>query len=1031
MIKNQIALLLACTSLVAHSQGNAVKTLSDRKGALTPAEQQETFTLPEGFVIELVASEENGLINPIDIAFDDAGRMWTQTAQMYPLDPVSGMSWGDLLKYLEDDPALVEQKFPEYKRVKDLYQMKTKGEDKILLIEDPTQKVEGQIKVYADGLSIPQSILPYKNGVYVAHGSEMLYFEDTDGDDQADRHETVLTGFGFNDSHTMSHLLVRGPGEWVHFSHGALNAGKVKAVKSGNTQHIQYSKIARFSLDGERIEVLNNGINNIWGFQLKAKGQWYGTEANDMSFSLIPFHPMMGYPSIGNDKIRPYQPIAAPVHQFRVGGTGLSSLAFDENGAAGFPAEWQNIGFLANPITNTINSVVCDRNPDGSLVSEHKADFLTCSDDWFRPVNLEFGPDGCLYIVDWYNKVVSHNEVSRDHPDRDKAHGRIWRVRHESQVPGQIPNLKTVPNAELVSHLTAPIIWQKRAAWQQIVDRDAQELVPALTAQFHNSTLDATTRIHTLWALEGLGAYQHDFMIAVSNDGDPDLRREIVRSIATFQPSIEQVVELVTPLANDPHYMVREQVLRTLAEINVANQDSIALLMNACVPAGSSNRFGHGYEANFQRFLARKAFELYPTELSEFLQSDRAKSLPQHSLDWATEAVGHTLKKQLFIQNWKGQKIDKELLMSVVPLVESKEVFDLIRPQLSTPEFLQLALEVQPEVDSQLLHKAVIPGMKNLVDSDEHRPLVMKVANAFRSDAIDHQLPKHGLRLKPEDVSADMIDAIGINPGAGGSILLRLVQSPQASLANKARALSRLYPRYKKAEVYKAAQALAASLTPADQESLVSALAQTSTGSALLLELFAEDLLPTSGLSAELCERIASFNAAHPVSARLLEEGQAKHAAAEEERTQKLAQYIKATETLEGNPQIGQAMFNSCLACHQAGGQGYDIAPALDGSANRDIHHLLTAIVKPNEAVEGGYRIYRVVTVSGDIHEGYMYSNTDYGVTLAYMGGAKQFIPRHRIRQQRHVNTSFMPSSFGNFPDQTMVDLVSYIKTLK
>ena len=124
-------------------------------------------------------------------------------------------------------------------------------------------------------------------------------------------------------------------------------------------------------------------------------------------------------------------------------------------------------------------------------------------------------------------------------------------------------------------------------------------------------------------------------------------------------------------------------------------------------------------------------------------------------------------------------------------------------------------------------------------------------------------------------------------------------------------------------------------------------------------------------------------------------------------------------------------MFNSCLACHQAGGQGYDIAPALDGSANRDIHHLLTAIVKPNEAVEGGYRIYRVVTVSGDIHEGYMYSNTDYGVTLAYMGGAKQFIPRHRIRQQRHVNTSFMPSSFGNFPDQTMVDLVSYIKTLK
>lgn len=102
-------------------------------------------------------------------------------------------------------------------------------------------------------------------------------------------------------------------------------------------------------------------------------------------------------------------------------------MLFLDDTAGGFPREWQDVAFLANPITSTINAVRIVRNPDGTITAEHLPDFLKSEDGWFRPVNIEFGPDGCLYIADWYNKIVSHNEVPTTHPDRAKSHGRIWR----------------------------------------------------------------------------------------------------------------------------------------------------------------------------------------------------------------------------------------------------------------------------------------------------------------------------------------------------------------------------------------------------------------------------------------------------------------------------------------------------------------------------------------------------------------------------------------------------------------------------
>ena len=170
-------LTLSCaSSLLAYKRdAKIIKiTKSNRTKAFSPEEQLAKFTLAEGFVIELVASEKNGIINPIDLTFDDAGRLWTQTAEMYPLDPMGDKANRFIREQLQDPDSNIHS-HPEMVRLKRLYQLKDKGTDRIVVIDDPTKPVEGQVRRVAEGLTMPQSILPYKNGVYVAHGLSLIH----------------------------------------------------------------------------------------------------------------------------------------------------------------------------------------------------------------------------------------------------------------------------------------------------------------------------------------------------------------------------------------------------------------------------------------------------------------------------------------------------------------------------------------------------------------------------------------------------------------------------------------------------------------------------------------------------------------------------------------------------------------------------------------------------------------------------------------------------------------------------------------
>jgi putative membrane-bound dehydrogenase-like protein len=586
----------------------------------TPAEQQRSFKVPAGFVVELVASEPD-VPKPITVVWDDSGRMWTMTAVEYPVDG-------------NESAAQAES----------LY--KNPGRDRVLIFDPPkpdaaADRVLGKPRVFADGLAIPLGLLPYRDGAFVHHGSDIVLLRDTDGDGRSERREVILSGFGVQDSHLMPHQFTYAPGGWIYVAQGAFNYSQVR-TRDGVVIRYDQTKLARFRPDGSAFEILTHGPCNIWGLVISRFGETWIQEANDYGYSMMRFEPGANYPGCGDTKFRPYAPMQPSIAEFRLGGTGLSGLALceDENG---YPTEWRDVMFVANPITRQVQAVRITRE-NGRDRFEKLPDFMTTPDEMFRPIAVHFGPDGCLYVVDWYNKIISHNEVPRNHPDRDKSHGRIWRVRHESQKFAPVPNVAAAGGEALLTHLASGNKWEWNAALHQIAERRPESIKASLESMARTAR-DAARQIRALWALESLQAVSPELLASLVSAPDANLRREVVR-VAGTQLSPAQALSIARRVADDPDHFVRAEVIRVAAQQDAPwkhhiisgaekrpdprlNDDAVALLLRFAQPAlPNANKPGPGYEREFERYLVRAALERHIPEVQAFLASDAANTLP-------------------------------------------------------------------------------------------------------------------------------------------------------------------------------------------------------------------------------------------------------------------------------------------------------------------------------------------------------------------------------------------------------------------
>ena len=369
------------------------------------------FHVPVGFRVELVASEPQ-IAKPMNLAFDTKGRLWVTQSVLYPFPANDKQPAADAIVVLED------------KDLDGSYESKT---------------------TFADGLNIPIGILPVQDGAIAFSIPNLYHLRDTDGDGICDDRKVILGPFDTTrDTHGMVNALRDGQDGWIYACHGFNNISKLQGT-DGHQIELTSGTVFRFRPDGSRVELYTQGQVNPFGMTRDKYGFWFTADCHSKPITQL----LRGgcYPSFGrpDDGLGFVPSTMEHLH----GSTAISGVAYVKDRA--FPESFQSNLLSGNVMTCRIN-----RNRLEYFGATAKAvempDLLTSDDPWFRPVDLQFGPDGCLYIADFYNKIIGHYEVPLDHPDRDRTSGRIWRIRYISNEQENPP----APQSQTESNFSKP-----------------------------------------------------------------------------------------------------------------------------------------------------------------------------------------------------------------------------------------------------------------------------------------------------------------------------------------------------------------------------------------------------------------------------------------------------------------------------------------------------------------------------------------------------------------------------------------------
>src|SRR5688500_4415928 len=441
--------LVTLTSRALHAQDVTPHAQDRPPGpALSPQEAIARMKLPPGFRAELVAAEPD-VVNPTAMTFDDRGRIWLCESVEYP----------------RREPG--------------------KGKDRVKILEDTDGDGRFEsVKIFKDGLNIPCGVAHGNGGVYVTNSPDILFLKDTDGDDVADTEEVILTGFGRADTHELPNSLIWGPDGWLYGMNGVFNPSKVKDPASDKVYHFTCA-IWRYHPTTKKFELFAEGTSNPWGLDYNRQGEWFlSCCVIDHLFHMTQsgyYHRQGGaYPA--NVQMARLPSITTEKHQ-QAAYAGLCIYDADV-----FPAEYRGRLLMGNLHGSCINQDLLTKN--GSTYTQKNVkspddpkkdfDFLAANDAWFMPVAQKLGPDGCLYIMDWYDRYHLNQDANRDSPGLDRLKGRIYRISYNDAPRSKPFDLEKMSKEELVDLLGHANVWWRREAQRILAEKHAHELLPTL-----------------------------------------------------------------------------------------------------------------------------------------------------------------------------------------------------------------------------------------------------------------------------------------------------------------------------------------------------------------------------------------------------------------------------------------------------------------------------------------------------------------------------------------------------------------------
>jgi putative heme-binding domain-containing protein len=973
----RIALALSLTCLTSFAQ-RSLKDIPDP----AVAKQLAGFNLPEGMEINLYASDPM-IAKPVQMNWDAQGRLWLVSSGMYP-HIVPGAEENDRVLVLED----------------------TNGDG-----------TADKSTVFADDLHIPTAVIPGDGGAYVANSTEILFLKDTDGDLVADERRTVLSGFGTEDTHHLVHTFAHGPDGMLYFSqsiyiHSHLETPYgVRRLMGGGTWH--------FRPETQQTEVLYKGLVNPWGFVFDDYGQTFASDgAGGEGINFI-FPHAVYRSSPGAKKV---------LHGLNPGQPKLCGLEILSG--THVPEEMRDLLIAPDFRGHRINAYRL--TPNGSTYTSTQVDdFLSSSHRAFRPIDVKMGPDGALYIADWYNPIIQHGEVDFRDERRDHTHGRIWRVTFKDRPLAKKPDLIKATTEELLDLQLSPERFNREFARRELRHRGGTAVLPLLQ-KWALAQKDDFARLQAMWTLQSLNTTNIELVEKLAASKDARYRAAALRFLYHRQDEVPSSSAIIEKAIHDEHAQVRLWAISCLAQKPTTNSVPIALgaldhevdtpidfalwsivrkHQDHWVPA-----FENG-SINFNGKLSKLIFAISALEkpialdsLFKGLAAGEIKGKEQAAAISVIAKVGSVEDLNRLLALTKENKISPAIALAA--LLETKKIGKR-QPSKGT----ELITELLDSTDPALYQKAaLLSGLWKI------EPARQKLIDTFvdsKSPAAKRQAAAEGLR------SFGGKQAI--------AIFEKMVRESQTD-SIKALAVKELANLNPGLAAMSAVAILAQDSTGSDPHGLYDVFLKNPKASTALAKALKGQKLPRNIASTGVQRAGTSGIPPKDLISALLKAGDLKPMA------QKLSPADMATLVdrvrKDGNPHRGEQIYRrqalQCTVCHAIGGVGSPIGPDLVSiGASAPIDYLVTSLLDPTDKIKEGYHTTMVTTKNGDTFTGGLVSEGDQEITLRDNSNRMIKIAKADVKSKIISPVSMMPPGLtASLREDEFIDLVRFLSEL-
>jgi putative membrane-bound dehydrogenase-like protein len=963
-----------------------------------PEKSTPHMQLPADLEAQLFVSEPDLGGKPICMTWDHRGRLWVAVTVDYPND----------------------------------LQREGKGHDKIVICEDTkgTGKAD-KFTVFADKLSIPTSLCFARGGVIVHQAPHTLFLKDTDGDDVADERTILFSGWGTRDTHAGPSNLRYGFDGWIY---GIVGYSGFNGTVGG-VRHQFGQGIYRFKPDGSALEFLRSTSNNSWGLGFSEEGYLFGSTANGCASVYLPipnryYEAVRGWSAGVLQSILPSNkiyPITDKIRQVDFHGGFTAAAGHALYTARTYDrAYWNRTAFVSEP-TGHLTATLQLQPVGTDFVARYGWNLVASTDEWTAPIVVEVGPDGNMWVIDWYAYIVQHNPTpsgfrtgagaAYETPLRDKKHGRIYRLVKKGAPARKPIDLKDATSERLVSALREDNMLWRLHAQRLLVERGKPDVKDALLQEVGRTTVDdiglTPSAIHALWTLHGLGLLDSPEGLAALKGALKHPSAGVRRNAALVVPRTAAGADLLRvslPEESNPQVLLAR--LLTLAEVKDAppaiGAELKALAMNSDVLADrwlpdALTAAAARHDVAFLRAVAEemKPLDAKALRIVSIAAEHYARGAPLESAGALVASLTqtHPATREAILasleKGWpRGAKsklteTDEKAIVEMMPKLTPTSQGRLVR--LLGAWGSKALVKNAAEVAKTLLATAEDPKAEEQARITAARQ-VLDLAGE-EADTRTRLLELVGPRTPPK-VAEGILEALG-------------------TLADKEMSAT-ILERYSGWSPGLRRVALTVLLDRALTTRAV--LAALDKGTIQLDELTLEQRQAlTTHPDKELQEqarKLLARGGALPNADRVkvIEERQAL--------TKKTGDADKGKEVYKKN----------CANCHRHGTEGNNIGPDLTGMAVHPKEELLIHILDPSRSVEGNYRVFLAELADGRVITGMIVSETRTSVEMVDANTKRYTIQRADIEKLTGSNRSLMPEGFEKqLGDEGLVDLLEFL----